>query len=115
MAKLTDSVLEMGFDESRVDWALRETGSNGLQAAIDHLDAHQDDDVPPPGEVRSGVIRSSLTIGRKRGQYECERSVWCTSALQRTTQLTAVDPVSRVRKAVQEHGSGHVPRREVWA
>ena len=58
-AQLMLSVLEMGFDESRVDWALRETGSNGLQAAIDHLDAHKDDDVPQPGEVRKGVSSCS--------------------------------------------------------
>lgn len=43
------SVLEMGFQEERVDWALQET-SGGLQHALDHLEAHQD--VPMPVDWR---------------------------------------------------------------
>lgn len=35
----------MGFQEDRVDWALQET-SGGLQQALDHLEAHQDEPMP---------------------------------------------------------------------
>ncbi|WFD18442.1 hypothetical protein MCAP1_000645 [Malassezia caprae] len=35
----------MGFQEERIDWALHET-SGGLQQALDHLEAHQDEPMP---------------------------------------------------------------------
>ena len=38
-------VLDMGFQVDRVDWALQET-SGGLQQALDHLEAHQDEPMP---------------------------------------------------------------------
>ena len=36
----------MGFAPERVDWALHATNSGGLQAALDHLEAHQDEPMP---------------------------------------------------------------------
>lgn len=35
----------MGFDADRVDWALKNS-SGGLQGALDHLEAHQDEPMP---------------------------------------------------------------------
>ncbi|WFD42229.1 hypothetical protein MPSI1_000870 [Malassezia psittaci] len=40
------TLLEMGFDHERVDYALAVTNSSGLQAALDHLEAHQDEPLP---------------------------------------------------------------------
>lgn len=42
--KLT-RVLEMGFAPERVDWALQSTNGT-LEAALDHLEAHQDEAMP---------------------------------------------------------------------
>lgn len=42
--KLT-RVLEMGFAPERVDWALHSTNGT-LEAALDHLEAHQDEAIP---------------------------------------------------------------------
>lgn len=39
-------VLGMGFDPQRVDWALHASGNSGLQSALDHLEANQDNPVP---------------------------------------------------------------------
>ncbi|WFD37380.1 uncharacterized protein MJAP1_000324 [Malassezia japonica] len=41
-----EALLEMGFEQDRVDWALQETKSSGMQAALDHLEAHQDEPMP---------------------------------------------------------------------
>ncbi|GHJ89599.1 hypothetical protein NliqN6_6001 [Naganishia liquefaciens] len=39
-------LLEMGFDEPRVEWALRATKGAGLQPALDHIVEHMDSPVP---------------------------------------------------------------------
>lgn len=36
----------MGFEPQRVDWALHASGNSGLQSALDHLEANQDNPVP---------------------------------------------------------------------
>lgn len=43
---VSDTVLDMGFAPERVDWALYATKSAGLQPALDHLEANQDNSVP---------------------------------------------------------------------
>ncbi|KAL4401410.1 negative regulator of protein K48-linked deubiquitination [Malassezia pachydermatis] len=40
-----ESLLDMGFDAQRVDWALQSTDGS-LTAALDHLEAHQDEPMP---------------------------------------------------------------------
>lgn len=40
------AVLDMGFAPERVDWALYVTKNAGLQPALDHLEANQDNPVP---------------------------------------------------------------------
>lgn len=46
MAGDRDTLLSMGFEPARVDWALRTTGNAGLQPALDFLFAHTDDPIP---------------------------------------------------------------------
>ncbi|KIY47723.1 hypothetical protein FISHEDRAFT_74389 [Fistulina hepatica ATCC 64428] len=46
-----DTLLSMGFDSARVDWALRATKNSGLQPAMDHILDHDGQPVP---EVSSG-------------------------------------------------------------
>lgn len=40
------AVTEMGFASERVDWALSSTNGT-LEAALDHIEMHQDEPVPP--------------------------------------------------------------------
>lgn len=40
------AVLEMGFAIERIEWALNSTNGT-LEAALDHIEAHQDEPVPP--------------------------------------------------------------------
>ena len=43
---LLTAVMEMGFAPERIEWALRST-SGTLEAALDHIEMHQDEPVPP--------------------------------------------------------------------
>ncbi|KAF8720831.1 hypothetical protein AX14_010685 [Amanita brunnescens Koide BX004] len=43
-----DSLLAMGFDPARVDWALSATSNRGLQPAMDHIFEHEADPLPDP-------------------------------------------------------------------
>ncbi|ORX35594.1 ubiquitin-related domain-containing protein [Kockovaella imperatae] len=49
MAGDKSQLLEMGFEEARVNWALRATKNAGLQPAMDHILANMDNDVPEAG------------------------------------------------------------------
>jgi len=44
-----ETLLSMGFDPARVDWALRATSGRGLQPAMDHLLQHEGEAVPASG------------------------------------------------------------------
>ncbi|PFH46668.1 hypothetical protein AMATHDRAFT_69297 [Amanita thiersii Skay4041] len=46
MASDKDTLLSMGFDSSRVEWALKATNNRGLQPAMDHLLQHENDPIP---------------------------------------------------------------------
>ncbi|BEJ12024.1 hypothetical protein CspHIS471_0204840 [Cutaneotrichosporon sp. HIS471] len=46
-----ETLLSMGFDAARVEWALRATKSAGLQPAMDHILAHNDESVPTAEEL----------------------------------------------------------------
>ena len=43
---LLTAVTEMGFAPERIEWALRSTNGT-LEAALDHIEMHQDEPVPP--------------------------------------------------------------------
>ncbi|CDZ96768.1 Predicted ubiquitin regulatory protein [Phaffia rhodozyma] len=44
-------LLSMGFEETRIDWALKATQNSGLQPAMDHILANMDNAVPAPEEA----------------------------------------------------------------
>lgn len=56
------AVLDMGFAPERVDWALYSTKNAGLQPALDHLEANQDN--PVATDYKSTVASAeSLAAG----------------------------------------------------
>lgn len=55
MAGDKETLLSMGFDSARVEWALKATGNRGLQPAMDHIIEHEGQPVP---EI-SGVSEST--------------------------------------------------------
>lgn len=55
MANDRDTLLSMGFDPARVDWALRATGHRGLQPAMDHLLEHEGEPIPDPSAAASAT------------------------------------------------------------
>lgn len=63
MAGDKELLLGMGFDEARVDWAIRETKGAGLQPALDFLVAHTDDPVPDPAAPSSTAASGSTNTG----------------------------------------------------
>ncbi|CAK9781187.1 hypothetical protein CC85DRAFT_289009 [Cutaneotrichosporon oleaginosum] len=46
-----ETLISMGFDAERIDWALRATKNAGLQPAMDHILAHNDEPVPTAEEL----------------------------------------------------------------
>ncbi|KAF9233843.1 ubiquitin-related domain-containing protein [Melanogaster broomeanus] len=52
-----DTLLSMGFEPSRVDWAIRVTSGRGLQPAMDHILEHGEEPVPDPGAASASASR----------------------------------------------------------
>ncbi|KAJ8587567.1 hypothetical protein M405DRAFT_852840 [Rhizopogon salebrosus TDB-379] len=48
MAGDKETLLSMGFDPARVDWALRATNNRGLQPAMDHILENEGKSIPDP-------------------------------------------------------------------
>ncbi|EIW75184.1 hypothetical protein CONPUDRAFT_159317 [Coniophora puteana RWD-64-598 SS2] len=48
-----ETLLSMGFEEARVNWALKETRNSGLQPAMDHILSHEGQPVPDLSTVSS--------------------------------------------------------------
>lgn len=48
MANDKETLLSMGFDPARVDWALRATSNRGLQPAMDHILENEGKPIPDP-------------------------------------------------------------------
>ncbi|KAG8221099.1 ubiquitin-related domain-containing protein, partial [Butyriboletus roseoflavus] len=57
-----ETLLSMGFDPARVDWALRATNRRGLQPAMDHLLEHEGDPVPA-SDAGSGPVAGASSTG----------------------------------------------------
>ncbi|KAF8809526.1 hypothetical protein BYT27DRAFT_7094269 [Phlegmacium glaucopus] len=51
MAGDKETLLSMGFDSARVEWALKATGNRGLQPAMDHIIEHEGQPIPDLGSV----------------------------------------------------------------
>ncbi|KAI9570862.1 ubiquitin-related domain-containing protein [Boletus coccyginus] len=64
MAGDRETLLSMGFDPARVDWALRATHGRGLQPAMDHLLEHEGEAVPASGDAPStgGVVPINVDV-----------------------------------------------------
>ncbi|KAG6816278.1 hypothetical protein H0H87_007315 [Tephrocybe sp. NHM501043] len=56
MAGDKDTLLGMGFDSSRVEWALKATGNRGLQPAMDHILENEGKPVPDLGAVTESSL-----------------------------------------------------------
>ncbi|PPQ65157.1 hypothetical protein CVT24_011020 [Panaeolus cyanescens] len=54
-----DTLLAMGFDSARVEWALKATGNRGLQPAMDHILEHEGQPVPDLNAVSESAGSSS--------------------------------------------------------
>ncbi|OBZ73702.1 UBX domain-containing protein 1 [Grifola frondosa] len=54
-----DVLLSMGFDPSRVEWALKATGGRGLQPAMDHILENDGKPVPDLSSVTTGSAGAS--------------------------------------------------------
>ncbi|KAF5373360.1 hypothetical protein D9615_007365 [Tricholomella constricta] len=67
MAGDKDTLLGMGFDSARVEWALKATGNRGLQPAMDHILENEGKSVPDLG----GVTESSSS-GSRGGAMDVE-------------------------------------------
>ncbi|KAI0091558.1 ubiquitin-related domain-containing protein [Irpex rosettiformis] len=58
-----DVLLSMGFEATRVDWALKATGGRGLQPAMDFLVENENKPVPDLGSVTSAAPTTSTPAG----------------------------------------------------
>lgn len=57
-----DTLLSMGFDSARVEWALKATGNRGLQPAMDHILEHEGQPVPDLSAVTEKAGSSSAPM-----------------------------------------------------
>ncbi|KAF9466174.1 ubiquitin-related domain-containing protein [Collybia nuda] len=65
MAGDKDTLLSMGFDSARVEWALKSTGNRGLQPAMDHIIEHEGEPVPDlsaVAESAGGARRDAMDV-----------------------------------------------------
>ncbi|KAE9392890.1 hypothetical protein BT96DRAFT_979173 [Gymnopus androsaceus JB14] len=59
MAGDRDTLLSMGFDPARVEWALKATGNRGLQPAMDHILENESKPVPSMDNVSESSTSAS--------------------------------------------------------
>ncbi|KIM25401.1 hypothetical protein M408DRAFT_331168 [Serendipita vermifera MAFF 305830] len=52
-------LLDFGFEEARIDWALKATRGAGLQPAMDHILANQDKPIPADGGSSSNASKAA--------------------------------------------------------
>jgi len=58
-----ETLLGMGFDPARVDWALKATNNRGLQPAMDHLVENSENPVPDLSSVSSNTTSTRPAAG----------------------------------------------------
>ncbi|KAF9525941.1 ubiquitin-related domain-containing protein [Crepidotus variabilis] len=77
MAGDKDTLLSMGFDPARVEWALKATGNRGLQPAMDHILAHESEIVPDLGGVseQSGSRSAAMDVDEDDEDAEALRGL----------------------------------------
>ncbi|KAG7445167.1 uncharacterized protein BT62DRAFT_933591 [Guyanagaster necrorhizus] len=57
-----DSLIGMGFEAARVEWALKATGNRGLQPAIDHILEHGEQPIPDMGSVSESAGSAPMDV-----------------------------------------------------
>ncbi|KAK0214962.1 hypothetical protein IW262DRAFT_1465735 [Armillaria fumosa] len=57
-----DSLIGMGFEAARVDWALKATGNRGLQPAMDHILEHGEQPIPDMGSVSESASSAPMDV-----------------------------------------------------
>ncbi|WWC89065.1 uncharacterized protein L201_003983 [Kwoniella dendrophila CBS 6074] len=60
------SLISMGFDPARVDWALKATKNSGLQPAMDHLLENSEKPIPEAGEADEEEDEDSVKANIKK-------------------------------------------------
>jgi len=58
-----DVLISMGFDSSRVDWALKATNNRGLQPAMDYILENEGNPVPDPAAAATSTPSSGTSSG----------------------------------------------------
>jgi multidrug efflux pump subunit AcrA (membrane-fusion protein) len=82
MAGDKETLLSMGFDPARVDWALKATGNRGLQPAMDHILEHEAQRVPESGGVteQSASGSAAMNVDDEDEDMEALRSLGAVKA-----------------------------------
>ncbi|KAF8661293.1 hypothetical protein AX16_001392 [Volvariella volvacea WC 439] len=76
-----ETLLSMGFDPARVEWALKATGNRGLQPAMDHILEHESDPVPDLGGVaESSRPRDSMDVDEDEEDAQALRDLGVAAA-----------------------------------
>ncbi|KAF8902365.1 ubiquitin-related domain-containing protein [Gymnopilus junonius] len=78
MAGDKDTLLSMGFDTARVEWALKATGNRGLQPAMDHILEHEGQPVPDLNAVNersSASASAAMDVDADDEDIEALRSL----------------------------------------
>ncbi|GJJ11600.1 hypothetical protein Clacol_005835 [Clathrus columnatus] len=74
-----DTLLSMGFDIARVEWALKATSNRGLQPAMDHILENQDKPIPDLTDV--SALSSASATNNTRGPAAMDEDDEDTEAL----------------------------------
>ncbi|KAL0953986.1 hypothetical protein HGRIS_005144 [Hohenbuehelia grisea] len=75
MANDKDTLLSMGFDSARVEWALKATNNRGLQPAMDHILEHEGQPVPDLSSVSaSGPTAAPMDVDEDEEDAEALRA-----------------------------------------
>ncbi|KAF8576856.1 hypothetical protein K439DRAFT_1649205 [Ramaria rubella] len=73
MSSDKNTLLSMGFEPARVEWALKATSNRGLQPAMDHILEHEGQPVPELSAVASSdVLPSGTAEGNEDDDEETE-------------------------------------------
>ncbi|KAJ3881561.1 ubiquitin-related domain-containing protein [Lentinula edodes] len=77
MAGDKDTLLGMGFDPARVEWALKATGNRGLQPAMDHILENESKPVPSVENISesSAPASSAMDVDEDEENAEALRSL----------------------------------------
>ncbi|SOV07858.1 related to chicken h-caldesmon, Uso1p and YKL201c [Ustilago sp. UG-2017a] len=108
-------LLDMGFAPERVDWALYATKNAGLQPALDHLEANQDNPVPTDYKT-AGAAGGSGSAGAGH-DYDEEDEAALADLVAKKGQQAADDAVNKVgeAKSIKCTGCGKVFKSPAFA